>query len=172
MLEKSPGNFQVDKLQIILLFEANFNQLNKHIGWEMMHHTEQYRLVAGKQYCSYQRCSSITQSLNKHLAFGQIHQLKQAAIVFSNDAKSCYDYIIHWIAVQSMFQCGVHKLALVCMFTTIQCLQHHIRTLFDDSPNQHWYRPLDSPDFRDQTDRATERVPKSGPSPVHQSWLS
>jgi len=31
MLEKSPGNFQVDNLRIILLFEADFNQLNKHI---------------------------------------------------------------------------------------------------------------------------------------------
>jgi len=32
-----------------------------------------------------------------------------------------------------MFQCGTNKLALVCMFSTIQCLQHHIQTLFGDS---------------------------------------
>jgi len=32
-----------------------------------------------------------------------------------------------------MFWCGVHKLALVCMFSTIQQLQHHIRTLFGNS---------------------------------------
>jgi len=103
MLEKSPGNFQVDKLCIILLFEADFNQLNKHIGQEMMHHVEQHRLVAREQYGSWHRCSSITQSLNKHLTFDQIRQLKQAATVCSNDTKSCYDRIIHWIAAQSMF---------------------------------------------------------------------
>jgi len=40
MLEKSLGNFQVNKLCIILLFEANFNQLNKHIRCLMMHHME------------------------------------------------------------------------------------------------------------------------------------
>jgi len=74
MLEKSPGNFQVDKLCIILLFEEDFNQLNKHIRWEMMHHTEQYGLVAGEQYSSCHRHSSTTQSLNKCLMFDQIRR--------------------------------------------------------------------------------------------------
>jgi len=45
MLEKSPGNFQVDKLQIILLFKVDFNQLNKHVGQVMMHHAEQHSMV-------------------------------------------------------------------------------------------------------------------------------
>ena len=74
MLEKSPGSLQVDKLCTILLFEVDFNQLNKHIGWEMMHHVEQHELVAGEQYGSRHGCSSITQSLNKHLTFDQIQQ--------------------------------------------------------------------------------------------------
>jgi len=66
--------------------------------------------------------------------FDQIQQLKQAAIVCLNDTKSCYDQIIvHRIAAQSMFRCRVHKPALVFMFSTIQWLQHHIRTLFGDS---------------------------------------
>jgi len=32
MLEKSPGNFNVEKLRIILLFEADFNANNKWLG--------------------------------------------------------------------------------------------------------------------------------------------
>jgi len=133
MLEKSTGNFQVDKLRIILLFEADFNQLNKFIGREMMYHAEQYGLVAGEQYGSRHGRSSITQSLNKRLTFDQFRQLKQAATVCSNDATSCYDRIVHRIAAQSMYRCGVPKPALICMFSTIQRLQHHIRTLFGDS---------------------------------------
>jgi len=133
MLEKSPGNFQVDKLWIILLFEANFNQLNKHIGCLMMYHAEQYGLVSGEQYGSRHGHSSITQSLNKRLTFDHICQLKQAAIICSNNAKSCYDHIVHRIAAQSMYRCGVNKPALICMFSTIQRLRHHIRTLFGDS---------------------------------------
>jgi len=72
MLEKSPGNFQADKLWIILLFKADFNQLNKFVGRKMMHHAEQYGLVAGEQYGSRHGHSSITQSLNKHLTFDHI----------------------------------------------------------------------------------------------------
>jgi len=37
------------------------------------------------------------------------------------------------IAVQCMDQCGVPKPALVCMFITIQNLQHHIRMLYGNS---------------------------------------
>ncbi len=44
MLEKPPGNFEADKLWIILLFKVDFNQFNKHIGQEMMLHAEQYSL--------------------------------------------------------------------------------------------------------------------------------
>jgi len=131
--QKLLGNFQVDKLCIILLFEADFNQLNKHIGCLMMHHMEQYNLGAGEQYGSRHGRSSITQSLNKRLTFDHICQLKQAAIICSNDTKSCYDCIVHHIAVQSMYRCGVNKTALICMFSTIQCLCHHILTLFGNS---------------------------------------
>jgi len=31
-----------------------------------------------------------------------------------------------------MYQCGVNKPSLICMFSTIQHLRHHIRTLFGD----------------------------------------
>ena len=37
MLEKKKGNFNVDKLRAILLYEADFNQNNKYIGREMMY---------------------------------------------------------------------------------------------------------------------------------------
>jgi len=62
-----------------------------------------------------------------------IQQFKQAAIVCSNDAKSCYNRIVHHIMAQSMYRCGVPKPALVCMFTTLQNLQYHVRMLYGDS---------------------------------------
>jgi len=133
MLEKITGNCDVAKLRIILLFEEDFNQLNKFIRKEMMHQAEDNGLVVGEQYGSQHGKSAITQSLNKQLAFDLIWQFKRAAIVCSNNAKSCYDRIIHQIAIQSMYQCGTSKPALVCMFTTIQNLQHHVWTLYRDS---------------------------------------
>jgi len=45
---KIAGNCKAMKLCIILLFKADFNQLNKFIGKEMMHQAEENSLVAGK----------------------------------------------------------------------------------------------------------------------------
>jgi len=52
MLEKIVGNCEVTKLKIILLFEADFNQLNKFISKEMMNQAKEQGLVAGEQYGS------------------------------------------------------------------------------------------------------------------------
>jgi len=131
--QKVKGNFDMEKLRIILLFKVDFNQHNKFISKEMMHQAKGAALVTGEQYGSRNGKSASTQSLNKWLAFDIIHQTRQAAIICSNDAKSCYDCIIHCIAAQCMYQCGVSKLALVCMFTTLQNLHHHIQTLYRDS---------------------------------------
>jgi len=46
MLEKSPGNFNVEKLRIILLFEADFNSNNKWIGQAVMRNAEVLNLLA------------------------------------------------------------------------------------------------------------------------------
>jgi len=62
MLEKIAGNCKVTKLQIILLFKADFNQLNKFIGKEMMYQAEENGLIAGEQYGSRHGKSAITQS--------------------------------------------------------------------------------------------------------------
>jgi len=45
MLEKSPGNFNVEKLRIILLFEADFNSNNKWLGQAVMLQAEQAQKV-------------------------------------------------------------------------------------------------------------------------------
>jgi len=78
-----------------------------------MQQVKENGLVAGKQYSSRHGKSVITQSLNKQLAFDLIQQFKRAAIVCSNDVKSCHDWIVHRIAIQSMYRCRVPKSALV-----------------------------------------------------------
>ncbi len=50
---KSLGNWQVDKLQTILLEEADFNFLNKILGREALQQAERCNQVAPKQYGSH-----------------------------------------------------------------------------------------------------------------------
>ncbi len=52
MLEKVAGNCSVEKLRIIMLFEADFNNNNKWLGWAVMRNTEKLDKVAPERYGS------------------------------------------------------------------------------------------------------------------------
>ena len=46
MIEKKKGDFRVNKLRTILLFEADFNQNNKLLGRDMMYNAEKFLCLA------------------------------------------------------------------------------------------------------------------------------
>ena len=133
MLEKQKGNYRVDKLRAILLYEADFNQNNKKLGREMMFKAEDLRAIAKEQFGSRSRLTAIDQSLNKRLTYDIIRQKRRPGALCSNDAKSCYDRIVHSVASLAMQRVGAPVEPIICMFTTIQNLQHRIRTVCGDS---------------------------------------
>ena len=133
MLEKKKGNFNVEKLRTILLYEADFNQTNKWLGRQAMWYAERDNLLAWEQYGSRKKKSAIDQLLNKRLTFDLLRQHRKDGAMVSNDAKSCYDRIVHSVAALSLKRIGVPDEAIFCMFSTIQQLSHHIRTAYGDS---------------------------------------
>ena len=54
-------------------------------------------------------------------------------ILVSNDAKSCYDRIVHSIASIAMQRMGLPIQPVKCMLVTIQNMKHHVRTAFGES---------------------------------------
>lgn len=72
MLEKQKGNFNVEKLRAILLYEADFNQNNKKLGKEMMYTAERLQAIVLEQFGSRNKLSAVDQSLNKRLTFDLI----------------------------------------------------------------------------------------------------
>jgi len=146
MLEKKKGNFRVDKLRAILLYEAEFNQVNKILGRDCMFFAEDLKAVAQEQYGSRRQQSAVNQGLNKTLALDVLRQLKQAGAVCVNDAKSCYDRIVHNIASLSLQRVGVPLEPIICMFTTIENLEHRIKTIYGTSElgfcGKLWVRPI------------------------------
>jgi len=72
MIEKTTGDFNVEKLHIILLFEANFNTNSKWISWAIMYQAKQEHLMADEQFGSHKFKSAISQCLNKHLLYNLI----------------------------------------------------------------------------------------------------
>jgi len=121
MLEKKKGNFSVDKLRTILLYEVEFNQLNKITGRNYVALAKELpQGVAPEQYGSKKGHSAINQGLNKALCFDNLQQLCQPGAVCSTDAKSCYDRMAHSIASLALQRVGVPEEPIICIFTTIQ----------------------------------------------------
>jgi len=69
MIEKTADNFNVEKLCIILLFEADFNANNKWLGCAIMFQAEKENLLANAQFGSQKFKLAIHQCLNKHLFY-------------------------------------------------------------------------------------------------------
>ena len=134
---KKKNEFRVEKLRTILLYCADFNDNNKWIGSDSMWHAEYQNLLAPEQYGSRKNKSSDTQGLNQKLV-NDIHRQKRLpGARVSNDAKSCYDRIVHSVAMICMRRLGFPKEPLQSMFETIQELDHFIRTSFGDSDSSY-----------------------------------
>jgi len=94
---------------------------------------EQHNQLALEQYGSRKGLTAIEHGLNKRLTFDIIRQLRRPSALCSNDAKSCYDRIVHSVATLSMRHLGIPEAPIVSMFRTIQDMKHHVRTSYGDS---------------------------------------
>jgi len=72
LLEKQPGNLNVEKLCIILLFEGDFNNNDKWLGQAVMSHAKDHNLMAPEQYGSRKEKSPAIQCLNKQLLYNYV----------------------------------------------------------------------------------------------------
>jgi hypothetical protein len=81
------------------------------------------------------------------LTYDQLRQLKWPGVLCLNDLKSCYDQIVHSAIASLCLQCqGLQESEVVCMFSTLQNLEHQIRTAYGDSPDSYggavWTVPM------------------------------
>jgi len=133
MLEKVAGNVNVEKLHIILLFEADFNYNNKWLGRAIMFNVESAGMIAEEQYGSQKHKSAIIQCLNKTLFYDWVRFPWQPAGLCSNDVKSCYNRIILLVAALCLCHLGTNQKSVFSMILTLQQMNHHIRTTYSDS---------------------------------------
>jgi len=145
LLEKVPGNVNIEKLRIILLFEADFNANNKWIGRAVMQRAEECSLLAPEQYGSRNRKSAIIQCLNKCLFYDLLRFHCQPAALCSNDAKSCYDRITLLAAALCLCRMGATIPAVTSMVDTLHGMQNHVRTTHGDSSQAKGRKQWNSP---------------------------
>jgi hypothetical protein len=133
MIYKKANLDRVDKLRTIVLKEADANFNDGRLGREMMIHAENHNMIAREQYGSRKGHSSIDHAINKRLSYDILRLNRAPGALCSNDAKSCYDRILHSIVALSMKRLGLPAPPVECMLECIQKMDHYIRTNHGDS---------------------------------------
>jgi len=132
MIPKKRTSRHVQKLRIIVLFDAMFNMGNKRIARDMIHRAHSLDLLPDEAYGGVPGRRATTCTLNKILALDLIRVERRTAAICSNDARSCYDRIVHALASICMQRMGVSEEACFVIFGTLQELRHHVRTAFGE----------------------------------------
>ena len=133
MIKKKSQVEHISGLRSILLTEADFNFNNKLLGKTSMEIAEEKNLIAPEQYGSRKGKSAIDHAINKRLSYDILCQSQTSGALCSNDAKSCFDRIVHTIAILAYRQLGISQPPMECMVKTIQSMKHHFRTSHGDS---------------------------------------
>ena len=131
---KEQGNYNIERQRIIVLIEGDHQLNGKRLGKLVMKMADsENSLIAEEQYGSrkYHRATEVL--LNSKLVDDSLRIKRKPGIVCSNDAKSCYNRIVHSIFAICLRRLGCHPNPIKSSIETLQSLEHHIRTGFGDS---------------------------------------
>ena len=120
MLLKASGDTRAHKLRTILLLEADFNMNCKKLGREGMWSAERHGCVAREQGGGRRDHRPVETSLNLVLINDDSRAKRKAMVLCSNDAKGCYDRIVHSVAFICLRRFGLPTPPLISMFQVIQ----------------------------------------------------
>ena len=120
-----------------MLFEPDYDFLNKHISRIAMANAERFNHLAKEQYGSRKDHRAIDQGTNKRLTTDMFLLRREPGALCSNDARGCYDRIHLVVAGLAMLRQKIEESGIECMITTLQHLIHIVRTAYGDSET--WY---------------------------------
>jgi hypothetical protein len=133
LIPKKNASAAIEKLRIIVLFHALFNMNNKRIGRDMIANAEKLHQIPWEIYGSRKRHRAIECAVNKVLTTDIARQEHRTTALCANDAKSCFDRILHSIGTICMRRVGVSEQTCMMMFGTLAQAKHYIRTTYGDS---------------------------------------
>jgi hypothetical protein len=142
---KKSGVYHVDKMQLIQLMRPDFQINNKMLGRRMLAHAEKYSTIEADQHGSRKHHQAILACLNKVLLADVMRQQKLAGAFCMNDAKSCYDRIVHAPAALCMRRQGVRAKTCEVLLGSLQQAVHHIQTGYGISKSMYQSALGDAP---------------------------
>ena len=129
ILEKIPGKPRIEKLRIIMLYEADFNFVLKLIwGRRLIRHAERYRCLGTANHGSRAGRQTIDALMEKLLLYEYARLTRTSLITIDNDAKSCYDRIIKSLAMIACVGVGLPLMAAAMHNKTHHGMVHVIKT--------------------------------------------
>jgi len=129
VLEKIPGSPIIEKLRIIMLFEADFNFVLKSIwGRKLVRHAENNNALGNAAQGSRQGRQCNDASLEKLLIYNHTRLTRTSLVTIDNDAKSCYDRIIKSLAMVACVAYGLPMLAAAMHNRTHNGMKHRVKT--------------------------------------------
>ena len=103
---------------------------NKDAGRKLMAQAESLGEVAPEQCGSRKKHKSINACLNKILLLDISRYRRKTVALAMNDARGCYDRIVHVVAMLVMMSFGLSYKSAKVLFETLQKADHQIKTGF------------------------------------------
>ena len=133
LLEKKPGMIEVERLRIIMLLDALYSGSCRILAYRTMIAAEKHNMIAKEQYGCRRGLDALLQSINLRLIMDISVQKRIPMTIVCNDAKGCFDRIIHSIASLCFRKMGNLRGPLLCRFSSTRDLVVNLRTAFGDS---------------------------------------
>jgi len=129
VLEKIPGQPRIEKLRIIMSFEADFNYMLKLVwGRRLVHRAEDEKLLGHSQHGSRPGRQCTDACLEKLFLYKHARLTRTSMITVDNDARSCYDRIIKCLAMLTCISIGLSLLAATAHNKTHNGMRHRMKT--------------------------------------------
>jgi hypothetical protein len=129
ILEKIPGRPIIEKLRIIMLYEADFNFVLKLIwGKRLVRHAESNLALSSDNHGSRPGRKCTDALLEKLLIYENARLTRPSLIAVDNDAKSCYYRIIKSLAMTACMAVGLPLAAAMMHNLTHHSMKHRIKS--------------------------------------------
>jgi len=129
MIFKETGNYQIHRLRVIHIYEADFN-LVLAVKWrQLLQSSDHHGIINDGLFGGRPGCEAQSLTFLEELKYDISYMTRRTLFNFDNDATSCYDRIIVSLASLINRKYGIHRKVVAIHASTLQQARFHLRTL-------------------------------------------
>ena len=134
MIHKLDGSYNINKLRVIHLFEADYNGLMGILfNRRVLYQAEDKKLINNNQWGGRPHRQAEDALMLKELMYNMAINTKTTLATFDNDATGCFDRVPCSVAMLASRRLGATKRMCRVQADTLQHIQHRLRTAFGTS---------------------------------------